>query len=663
MVHKDEQVLPPEEAAQYRAEHPEAAKAEPSTDASLKLKPYGQVIEDKANAKAAEQVRNPNPTGQPSVSNVEGNIPEGGATPKAEEKPKMTYGHILADQWMQKNVMPSMDSLKAPKELNQGAPDQGAVENGMTAPAGLNQGAPDQGAVENGMTAPAGLNQGAKAPAGLKPIVQPETTAPAGPAQAPLDHKATLQKYDSQIQAALNAGTPEGHQKALLLQEAKQNYLKSTPWGSATNHPGILGKLGHAAEMIASRAPGLAPIMATIPGSEGYRAGEQRATQAAIPQAEQAVTAREAEENKADKTATGSEWKLNANVIGPNGRAVLENAKTGETKEAPEGYTAYDKPVHLGDQAAYMDQWYKDHQDAPKSAANDDKAIEAYSNAKQATAQENKAKGQTRYYNTPEGRRAYTYAEAKAAGLNPVEEGSQVASAQVEKDRKAEDTYEGLKSQLGQYQKNIAKSANSLLPSDIDSMASVIESVESPDYVSKIVSGAVDDFYGKPVTGYNEKVMKGALTKKAYDDMSPAARQLVADYFTTLLAHFGNVKATLGQVPRNEKLITTEMNMIPKPYLNAAEAGPAFSNYMAQVERNNAHNVRFGTQKTETNAPVEKNQRFQMTDEEKNMTGSITMPDGSHPAYVHKDPSGRVLVFSGKAGDPWVDPATGKAVK
>jgi hypothetical protein len=40
--------------------------------------------------------------------------------------------------------------------------------------------------------------------------------------------------------------------------------------------------------------------------------------------------------------------------------------------------------------------------------------------------------------------------------------------------------------------------------------------------------------------------------------------------------------------------------MIPKPYLSANEAEPAFSNYTAQVERNNAHNVKFAN----TTAPA-----------------------------------------------------------
>jgi hypothetical protein len=658
VLQEGERVLTPEQNEQYKAEHPEVAKVEPTAQPAdtLKLKPYGQVVEDKAKAKAAEMVSNPNPTGQPSTSSVEGQVPERNmAEEPTEEKPKTTYGHILAENWLKSNGM-NIDAMKAPKELNQGS-----------------QGVPN---VENGMTAPAALGQPKPAPAQgpMKPMALPE--AQAGPTQAgpaPVGkaaYQAKMKAYDTAYMDAMHKAAqtndPQYREQAGRIKEEQLTYQQQHPAGSPESaHPGILGKIGHVANEVAGRARTAAIDLGATPASDKVYglAAKQAAAEGQVKEA----AAQNAAENKADKTANGPDWKLNANVVGPNGRAVLENSKTGETKEAPEGYTAYDKPEHIGDQGTYIAQWYKDHPDAPKSATNDDKAIEAYGAAKAAAGQENKAKGKIYYYDTPNGRQGYTYGEAQTAGLKP-EDGYAVSALQAEKDRKSNDTYEGLKGQMEQYKQNIAKAAGQLLPNDVEKMSSVVESVESPDYVSKIVGGLWDDVSAKPLTGYNEKVMKGALTKSAYDAMSPTARQLVADYFTTLLAHFGNVKATLGQVPRNEKLITTEMNMIPKPYLNAAEAEPAFTNYAAQVERNNAHNVRFGNQKaeaaTQPNAPAENNQGFQMTGEEKKLAGSISMPDGSHPAFVHKDPvNGKVLVFSGKAGDPWVDPTTGQAVK
>ena len=46
-----------------------------------------------------------------------------------------------------------------------------------------------------------------------------------------------------------------------------------------------------------------------------------------------------------------------------------------------------------------------------------------------------------------------------------------------------------------------------------------------------------------------------------------------------------------------------------------------------------------------------------MTGEEQNIAKSITLPDGSHPAAVHKDPAnGKVLLWDGKS-DYWTDAA------
>ena len=50
------------------------------------------------------------------------------------------------------------------------------------------------------------------------------------------------------------------------------------------------------------------------------------------------------------------------------------------------------------------------------------------------------------------------------------------------------------------------------------------------------------------------------------------------------------------------------------------------------------------------------------TPDEKKQTAlqSITMPDGTHPADIIFGPNGSMMVWSGKAGDPWVNPAASK---
>jgi hypothetical protein len=614
--------------------------------AQTKLKPYSQVLEDKAKENAAAKV---NGDRGAQVSGDQQAAQPQAPPEKPEQLPTATHEERIANE---------VDTQKAMSKGTAGIADLGTAKihakmlgidetpsvEGMTAPKEFarQDATPKLGIPKMGEATPE-ATPAAPAAGPAAPAAAPTTTSERSP-----EFKAKLEQLKMDHANALAERTPEGKVKADYIQEQINDLHKNNPWGTAGNHPGAMGKLGHIAGKFGNIAGNLvgAPEMALIPGTDlnnkVQEAGLQKQTQADVQEA----TAREAEENKTGAAAK-DEWKPVAGSVGPNGRIPLLNARTNEVKEAPEGFTPYDKPEHLGDQATYIAQWYKDHKDAPKSTANDDMAIEAYGAAKSAAAEENKAKGKVYYYDTPDGRRGYTYAEAKAAGLKPGEDGYAVSAGQAEKDQKANDTYEGLKTQLATYRDNIVKSAGTLLPSDVENMASMVESAESPDYVSKIVTGALDDFYGKPVTGYNEKVMKGTLTKTAYDNMSPAARQLVADYFTTLLAHFGNVKASLGQVPRNEKLITTEMNMIPKPYLSAKEAEPAFNNYVAQVERNNAHNVKFGPQKTETNAPA--NAAHQEPKPE-----DFTRPDGTHPTHVARSADGHIIVFSGKEGDPWI---------
>ena len=297
LVHKDEKVLPPDEAAAYRAEHPEEQHGAPAgfpgmvlpnpdnvkpvldteiekktdTDrlptgvktnidnAPLKnpkgdvsnpptadvqpeqgreisattLKPYGQVMDDKANAKAQEIV-----AAQPA--------PE--AAP-VEEKPKVTYGHLLAEQWLQRNgVTPNKPSDVIP-------PPPSA--------AGL----------------PVAGNR--KGP-GLTPMALPPAAAPTVAPTGKAAYQAKIAEYDKQYQDLMDKAAtdndPALREQAARVREAKLSFEKQHPWGSPESaHPGVLGKLGHIGEEVASRTPfGVSAIASTIPGSEGYRAAQAR---------------------------------------------------------------------------------------------------------------------------------------------------------------------------------------------------------------------------------------------------------------------------------------------------------------------------------------------------------------------------------------------------
>lgn len=572
-----EKVLTPDEAAQYKAD--QALKANPTEEAENRP----PATPSKEMQDAQKKVDNPGAqTTQP--------------VPQPEQLPTASHEERVAIKKDQQDAMGKgvnglvglgMANIHA-KQL--GLPGVPFKIDDMKAPEGLNQGA--QGPSAGEQAAPA-------APAGLPTIggTDQKPAAPAAPAPDGynnLDFKAKLEKLKQDHAAALHERTPQGKVKADYIQDEINQLHKDNPWGSKDNHPGILGKLGHVAAKVGNIAGDvLAPgLMGLVPGTDLNNIYENRVHS---EQEDKDVTGLAAID-KAAKSATGN-WKLSTSAVGPNGRAVLENSLTGETKEAPEGYTPYDKPVHEGDQAQYMNQWYKDHPDAVKSTANDDKAIEAYGAAKSAAGQENKAKGKLYYYNTPTGRKAYTYADAKAKGLNPGEDGMAVNGSEAEKDREKNVTYKDIQGSLQQYQKHVGK--GDLQPKDINVLTAITEEADSPDWASKFLAGVFDDLLGHPVTGYSETLMKGTLTKNQYQDLSPAGRQVLADYYTTMMAHFANMKATQGTIPRNPAIIQNEMHTIPKPYLNAEEAGPTFQNYLDRVAMRNSNNVDFGDDKKE----------------------------------------------------------------
>ena len=165
------------------------------------------------------------------------------------------------------------------------------MEEGAQAPPGMNQGGPAQGAMAAGATSPfpksmaVGAQPGAMAPGAQMPA-QPQAgpqANPAGPAglpappEPPLSHKARVADYDSKILAAMDMAAktndPVFSEQADRLKLAKAEYLKQTPWGSATNHPGILGEIGHVAAKAGNIAGNLfaAPEMALIPGTDLYK--------------------------------------------------------------------------------------------------------------------------------------------------------------------------------------------------------------------------------------------------------------------------------------------------------------------------------------------------------------------------------------------------------
>jgi hypothetical protein len=391
--------------------------------------------------------------------------------------------------------------------------------------------------------------------------------------------------------------------------------------------------LGHVAAEVGNTtgnifAPG---IMADIPGTELHSALQNSATRKQINEDAEALA-------KVNKPGAEPTYKpLDHPMIHPS-TGLPEQAFYNEKDPNDIKFKGdfIEKPSeHTDDQNAWVNQALKDRK-LPDTADNRKDLITEYSSAHQAptlvehknpdgsityeaakagttvaapegkigstVAESNKFKGKTLYFDTPEGRQAYTAEEAKAQGLDPTQ-GVIENEGQVAKDREKNSTYNVISKALSQYQQDMAKA--NITPADQQVLMSMTHEAENPDYISKLISGVFDAAFGHPVTGYSEKLMKGTLDKNQYQDMSPAARQLVADYYTTMMAHFANMKASQGTIPRNPVIIQTEMHTIPQPYLSPDEAKPAFQNYLDQVGMRNSDNVKF-TPKGEGNKTEEK---------------------------------------------------------
>jgi hypothetical protein len=604
-----EKVLTPDEAAQYKAE--QALKANPTEEVDNRpLKPLGG---DSAGMKdARKQAENP---GAPAALPV----------PPPEQLPTATHEERVALKKDQQDAMGKgvnglvqlgMANIHArqlglPKAPFNGGEDKGGPELQM----------PTGNAAEGpGLQVPKEF-QGAPdaAPAGLPTIGGTDAPAPAAPAP---DLKAQLEKLKQEHAAALAERTPEGKVKADYIQDQINNLHKDNPWGSKDNHPGILGKLGHIASRVGNIAGDvLAPgMMLAIPGTDLNKGLEEHIQQGQEQHDVDAVNDKiKAEKLAATKEGTPEQQLIHANEAYRQAQASGDPAKIAAAKGVVDDITAAIN-AKVGNQGSQDHQKFsqllqkigtQDVADPYQQRA----AIEAAHKAGVISDDENKfalgylgstgnapatqaavadtkrTRGKTLYFNTPTGRKAFTAEEAKANGLDP-NEGISENEGQVSKDREKNSTYRVIQKSLEQYRDHIGK--GDLQPKDITTLTAMTEDAESPDWASKFLSGVFDDLLGHPITGYSEKLMKGTLTKNQYQDLSPAARQVLADYYSTMMAHFANMKATQGTIPRNPAIIQTEMHTIPKPFLNGEEAKSAFQNYLDQVAMRNSENVDFG---------------------------------------------------------------------
>jgi hypothetical protein len=118
--------------------------------------------------------------------------------------------------------------------------------------------------------------------------------------------------YDRRIQEAMDLGTPEGDREAASLHLAKQNFEKMNPYGSAANHPGILGKIEHGLAKAGNIAGDIvAPgTMENIPGTELNKMSMEDRYHA-----QEAESSKQALEAAQAKKMKQGEWKPETGMV------------------------------------------------------------------------------------------------------------------------------------------------------------------------------------------------------------------------------------------------------------------------------------------------------------------------------------------------------------
>jgi hypothetical protein len=340
-VHQGEAILPADEAAVYRAARqlPMDSRQAPQGFAPIVTEPSAPKAEDnQVQVRGAEPVRG---------TDVERKAID------VDKQNAMVSGNLIKLGTALLNEQ-HLSPIEVPKEFNQGT--QGPARG-----------------MEQGVTA---AGTGFDRP-GFKPMVDtsatpvsalPDTSAiSVRGAESPKDaYKTKLKDYDTQIQSALDEGTPEGKEKADRLALAKQVFQSKNPWGSAANHPGFLGELGHVAAKVGNIAGDIiAPkTLELIPGTQLNKAARAAGTLKAIDTDTQLTTQRAAEENK---PASTKEWQeITGGAIDPkhpelgvqpafyNKSNPEEGIKFGNVPLAPKSGAEKAVPASAEDRADYQ---------------------------------------------------------------------------------------------------------------------------------------------------------------------------------------------------------------------------------------------------------------------------------------------------------------------
>ncbi len=633
------------------------------TESSTKgLKPYSEVKSEKEKAQA--KVNNPGAPTSSSESPEEEVKPRGG-TP---EEQKAIDADIKAGMGQGISGLTKIGLAK--------------LHENLLPPAGMNQGAP---------------GPDVSAPAPTEPGLRPIAATVGAPTAPPMGFKDKLADYDKRIQAALDEATPQGQEKAERLKEAKEELIHKNPWGSKENHPGALGKIGHVAERVASRLPVIGQVVNQLPGSEGQRNAEHNATLGELQKDTPLATAREAEQNTADKQgAVGKEWA-------PLPKLVM-NPATGKLEEALYNKSDPEKIKFLGT---------SESTEKPESGQENKNAFQKVL-AKIGTPEAADPGKQMQAIQAAHDAKAITDDEYKASvgylGANPAPATQMTAS--TEKSEAAQKAKRAGKWFTWRDDEGIHYGSGDKVPADAEAAEvdgkTFMNEARTANIVQKSMNSIAKDVDEHPELFDNATARNILATTLEQIDRTSAGLLIagtggtiplpsgMGDMINTALQNNALDKKSAEALKNyvadyksmKDKVIVMQMEMQGgKIGRGSAQAFKAIADQLpngatpdAKTARRQLDNL-FTTQKDLSDKFPERYQNYnkekpyefkggagpeastQGNAEHQKFVQSINLPGGGHPADAAKGPNGETIYWSGKAGDPWKNLVTGQEVK
>jgi hypothetical protein len=216
-----------------------------------------------------------------------------------------------------------------------------------------------------------------------------------GSAAPQQDFKEIMKRYDEGIQAARDKGTPDGDTEAGHLERAKLTFEKQHPYGSAMNHPGLLGKIEHGLAEVGNVAgAALVPgVEAAIPGSALNRQAKDVGAQADIEEGEKGkLSEAQAEHEKEIAAAAARDSKLAGQLL-LKGYVAKQDANGNFTLDQVPGFRDAPKSAQEVYASAVASALEKNPEEDPAkdpkvTAALD--ALKAFQKASQPNAEANK---------------------------------------------------------------------------------------------------------------------------------------------------------------------------------------------------------------------------------------------------------------------------------